>query len=127
MADALTRGILMLRARFAAAVFAVAALVFLPGCLTLFSKTEVVRGEEPRRPVRFESTEAAEEFNRAVKWKSKASLGGAHVGVPFVTLYSRQRQLSESAHFNDCVARCDTDQDGTITLAEAKIFDQIKD
>jgi hypothetical protein len=127
MADALTRGIIMLRARFAAAVFAVAVLAFLPGCLTLFSKTEVVRGEEPRRPVRFENPQAAEEFNRAVRWKSKGSMGGAHVGVPFVTLYSRQRQLSESAHFNDCVARCDTDQDGTITLAEAKIFDQIKD
>jgi hypothetical protein len=116
----------MLRARLAAAALAVASLAFLPGCLTLFSKTEVVRGEEPRRPIRFENQQSAEEFNRAVKWKSK-SMGGAHVGVPFITLYSRDRQLSESAHFNDCVARCDTDQDGVITLAEAKIFEKMTD
>lgn len=115
----------MLRARLAA-VFAVALLALVPGCLTLFSKTEVVRGEEPRRPIRFESQQAAEEFNRAVKWKSK-SMGGTHMGVPFITLYSKDRQLSESAHFNDCVLRCDTDQDGVISLVEAKIFEQVKD
>lgn len=108
------------------AAVAAAALVALPGCLTLFSKTEVVRGEESRRPVRFESQQAAEEFNGAVKWKSK-HLGGARLGVPFVTFYSRDRQLSESAHFNDCVARCDTDQDGLITLVEAKVFEKLKD
>jgi hypothetical protein len=113
----------MLRARLATTVFAVALLALVPGCLTLFSKTEVVRGDEQRRPIRFENPQAAEEFNRAVKWKSK-SMGGAHLGVPFVTLYSKDRQLSESAHFNDCVLRCDTDQDGTITLVEAKIFEQ---
>jgi hypothetical protein len=111
----------MLRARLAAAAIAAATLALLPGCLTLFSKTEVVRGEEPRRPVRFESTQAAEEFQRAVKDKS-SSLGGTHMGIPFITLYSRDRQLSDSAHFNDCVLRCDTDQDGTITLAEARVF-----
>lgn len=117
----------MFRARLAATACAVVSLAFVPGCLTLFSKTEVVRGEESRRPVRFENATAAEEFNDAVKWKSKASMGGAHVGVPFVTLYSRQRQLSDAAHFNDCVLRCDTDQDGTVTLAEARMFKEMKD
>ena len=126
MAASLTGGIAMFRARLAAAAFAVASLALLPGCLTLFSKTEVVRGEEPRRPIRFENQQAAEEFNRAAKWKSK-SMGGAHVGVPFITLYSRDRQLSESAHFNDCVTRCDTDQDGLITAVEAQIFASVKD
>jgi hypothetical protein len=116
----------MLRARLGAAVLAVAALSLVPGCLTLFSKTEVIRGEEPRRPVRFENPEAAETFNKAMKDKT-TNLGGTYVGVPFVTLYSRDRQLSDSAHFNDCVIRCDTDQDGTITLAEAKIFATLKE
>ena len=120
MADALTRGNCHVRARFAAAAFAVASLAFLPGCLTLFSKTEVVRGEEPRRPVRFENPQAAEEFNAPCGEGRSRSMGGTHVGVPFVTLYSKDRQLSESAHFNDCVARCDTDQDGTITFVEAE-------
>jgi hypothetical protein len=117
----------MLRARLAATALAVASLAFVPGCLTLFSKTEVVRGEESRRPIRFENAQAADEFHSAMKWKSKASMGGAHVGVPFITLYSRDRQLSDAAHFNDCVSRCDTDQDGTITLAEAKMFKEMKD
>ena len=116
----------MVRARHCVAALAVASLALLPGCLTLFSKTEVVRGEESRRPVKFENPQAAETFNSALRGKS-ASMGGAHLGVPFVTLYSRHRLLSESAHFNDCVARCDTDQDGTITAAEAAIFAQMKD
>lgn len=116
----------MLRARIVAAVFAVALLALVPGCLTLFSKTEVVRGDEPRRPIRFESARAAETFNKTLKDKS-AHLGGTHLGVPFVTLYSKQRQLSDSAHFNDCVARCDTDQDGVVTLAEAQIFEKAGD
>jgi hypothetical protein len=117
----------MLRARFAATALAVASLALVPGCITLFSKTEVVRGEEPRRPIKFEDAQAADDFHWAVKFKTKANLGGAHVGVPFVTLYSRDRQLSESAHFNDCVTRCDTDQDGTITRAEAQMFKEMKD
>jgi hypothetical protein len=116
----------MLRARFVATVFAVAAVALVSGCLTLFSKTEVIRGEEPRRPIRFENQEAAETFYRALKDKS-ASLGGTHFGIPFITLYSKDRQLSDSAHFNDCVLRCDTDQDGTITLVEAKMFATLKE
>ena len=116
----------MLRARLVPAAFAAAVVALLPGCLTLFSKTEVIRGEEPRRPIKFESAEAADTFNSALKWKSK-SMGGAELGVPFVTLYSRNCQLSDSAHFNDCVLRCDTDQDGTITLAEARMFKELKE
>ena len=116
----------MFRARLAAAALAVASLALLPGCLTLFSKTEVVRGEEPRRPIRFENPQAADAFNTAMKEKT-ADLGGTHVGVPFVTLYSKNRHLSDSAHFNDCVARCDTDQDGTITYIEAAVFAKMKD
>jgi hypothetical protein len=116
----------MFRARLAATVFAVAALAFVPGCLTLFSKTEVIRGDEQRRPVRFENQEAAETFHRATKDRS-AIQGATCMGVPFVTFYSKTRQLSDNAHFNDCVLRCDTDQDGTITLAEAKIFASLKE
>jgi hypothetical protein len=115
----------MLRARIAAAAFAAASLALLPGCITLFSKTEVVRGDEPRVPIRFDCVQAAEAFNKAVKEKS-ASLGATHMGVPFVTFYSKDRRLSDSAHFNDCVARCDADQDGTITLVEATIFSKME-
>lgn len=115
----------MARARLVATALAVASLAALPGCLTVFSKTEVVRGEEARRPIRFESPQAAETFNKAMKDQS-AHLGGTRLGVPFVTLYSKNRTLSESAHFNDCITRCDTDQDGTITASEATIFAQLR-
>ncbi len=91
------------------------------GCLTLFSKTEVVRSEEPRRPIAFEDADAAKTFNNSLFF-CQSSVGGAHVGVPFLTLYSRQKTLSKSAVFNDAVARCDTDQNGTITKSEADIF-----
>jgi hypothetical protein len=116
---------LMLRARIVLTALAVASLALLPGCLTLFSKTEVVRGEESRKPIRFENPQAADAFNEAMKDKS-AHLGGTHAGIPFITFYSKDRQLSESAHFNDCVARCDTDQDGMITATEAAIFAKMK-
>lgn len=111
----------MRRYRWPAAVAAAGVLVLLPGCLTLFSKTDIVRSEETRRPVKFESVEAAETFNKVVK-DQDGNLGGAYFGVPFITLYHRDRKLSETAKFNDAVARCDTDQDGTITAQEADIF-----
>ena len=81
----------------------------------------MIRGEEPRRPIRFESPQAAEVFNKALKDKS-ASLGGMAWHPVHHPFYSKDRQLSDSAHFNDCILRCDTDQDGTITLAEARMF-----
>jgi hypothetical protein len=112
--------------RVLAASLAAASLSLLPGCLTLYSKTEVVRGEEPRRPVTFENVQAAETFYKAVK-SNTTSLGGTDVSVPFITLYSKERHLSDSALFNDCVLRCDTNQDGIITLAEAQIFAQLKE
>jgi hypothetical protein len=116
----------MNRVRVFAAALAVVTLSFLPGCLTLYSKTEVVRGEEPRRPITFENAQAAETFEKARKEKS-GSLGGTDISIPFITLYSRERQLSDSALFNECVGRCDTNQDGIITLAEAQIFAQLKE
>jgi hypothetical protein len=115
----------MNRARIVAAGLAVVSLSLLPGCLTLFSKTEVVRGEEARRPISFENAQAAEIFQKAMKDKPM-TLGETDISIPFITLYSKERQLSDSAFFNDCVIRCDTNQDGMITLAEAQIFAQLK-
>ena len=103
-------------------VLAACGLIGLPsGCITLFSKTDVVRSEEARRAVSFESPAVAETFHEAMK-KQTGTVGGAYVGVPFVTLYSRQKTLSETAIFNDAVARCDGDQNGVITQAEAEIY-----
>ena len=114
--------------RWPAVVASAGVLVLLPGCLTLFSKTEVVRAEETRRPVRFECAQAAETFNKALKDKTNdGELGGACFGVPFVTLYARHKKLADNARYNDAVGRCDTDQDGLITQHEADIFAKICD
>jgi hypothetical protein len=115
----------MIHTRLLAAGLAVASLSLIPGCLTLYSKTEVVRGEEPRRPISFENAQAAEVFQKAMKDKSPC-MGGIDISIPFITLYSKDRQLSDSAFFNECVLRCDTNQDGIITLAEAQIFAELK-
>jgi hypothetical protein len=89
----------------------------------LYSKTEVVRGNEQRRLVIFESPQAAEAFHAAVQ-KSAGTMGETYLGIPFVTIYENRQELSDAAAWNDAVARCDTNQDGIITLAEVVIFDK---
>ena len=96
-------------------------LPFLSGCITLYSKTEVVREGETRRAVQFECPQAADAFNEALK-KHSEHVGGTYVGVPFITFYAKAKKLSDGALFNDCVTRCDTDQNGIITFTEAAIF-----
>src|SRR4051812_31095250 len=53
---------LMFRARLLAAALAVASLPFASGCITLFSKTEVVRSEESPVHPSFESPQAEDTF-----------------------------------------------------------------
>jgi hypothetical protein len=98
-----------------------AVIALLPGCLTLYSKTEIVRDHEARRPIQFESQQVADEFQQAVK-RHDGHVGGTCLGVPFVTIFSRNQQLSDNALWNECVAKCDTNQDGLITAAEVNVF-----
>ncbi|QEL20984.1 hypothetical protein [Limnoglobus roseus] len=109
--------------RLPVAVAIFGSLTLLPGCITLFSKTEVVRDGEARRPVKFECQEAADKFVAAAKSRDH-EIGSTYVGVPFVTLYNKDTKLSEVAAWNDAVSRCDTDQDGLITLVEAAVFEK---
>ncbi len=112
----------MMRGRLLTAAGALGLALALPGCITLFSQTDVIRGDETRRPVRYESPKAAKAFHRAMT-KQTAPVGRTHLGVPFVTLYLRDKVLAENARFNEAVARCDTDQDGHITEAESTIYE----
>lgn len=93
----------------------------LPGCLTLYSKTEYVRCDEQRRPVQFETPQAADEFAQAVK-NCDGHVGGTYFGVPFITLFAKNQELSKNAIWNECVSKCDTNQDGLITCAEVTVF-----
>ena len=106
--------------------FAVLALPFLSGCITLFSKTEVVRQSETKQPVTFDSPEAQGVFESALK-ERQGVVNATYMGGPFVTVYSRAKVLSEAAKFNDCVRACDSNRDGVITEFEARTFAQLKE
>jgi hypothetical protein len=55
-------GVVMNRVRILTVVMAVGSLSLLSGCLTLYSKVEVIREDEPRRPITFENPQAADVF-----------------------------------------------------------------
>jgi hypothetical protein len=98
-----------------------AVVALLPGCLTLYHKTEVMRGDEARRPIQFENPQVADKFQQEVK-KQDGHVGGSYLGVPFLTVFSRTQQLSENALWNECILKCDTNQDGMISEAEVNVF-----
>ncbi len=102
-------------------ILSAAVVALLPGCLTLYSKTEIVRGHEPRRAVQFENPQAADDFQNAVK-REDGQVGGTYLGVPFLTLFARHQKLSDNANWNECVNKCDTNQDAMITCAEVAVF-----
>jgi hypothetical protein len=93
----------------------------LTGCLTVFSKTEVIRSEEPRPAVQFESPKAASVFYEELDRRSR-SVGEAFFGIPFITLYKKDTVLSDNAFFGDQVRECDSNHDGLITELEARIY-----
>jgi hypothetical protein len=105
------------------AALALASVVVLStaGCITFYSKTEVVGGSDARVPVSFENVEAAQQFQDAVK-RMDSHAGGTYVGLPLITVYQQEQRLSETALWNDAVRRCDTNQDGVITCDEVAAF-----
>jgi len=107
-------------------VLLIAALAVLPGCLTVYSKTEVVRCDEARRPVQFDCPETADGFHCALKDRG-TTVAKTHVGVPFITLYCKRQKLSDSAAWNEAVLHCDTDQNGLITRDEVAVFTKAVD
>jgi hypothetical protein len=93
----------------------------LTGCLTVFSKTEVIRSDEHRPSVQFESAKTAAVFYDEMDRRSRV-VGGACLGVPFITIYAKETVVSENAFFGDQVRECDTNHDGLITELEARIY-----
>ncbi len=111
--------------RFVYLVLAVSVCPTLTGCITLFSKAEVVRSKEPLKPMQFESAEVAEDFRKAAKLGDSKVVGATHLGVPFVTLYESKTVLAKNAQLNDAVQKCDTNQDGIITAQEVVVFKKL--
>lgn len=104
--------------RLPAAALAAGAWMFLSGCQGLFHTDEVVRADEPRRPVAFESPEVARRFEAASGADKAQQVGATLVGPSPFYLYGRRQFLGENAKFNDAAARCDADRDGVITARE---------
>jgi hypothetical protein len=100
---------------------AFAGVLTLSGCVTLYSKTEIVGGGETRAAVAFENGDAAQQFQVAMK-RMDSHAGSTYFGVPFITVYQRDERLSEVALWNDAVQRCDTNKDGIITSDEVAAF-----
>jgi hypothetical protein len=110
----------------AAIVLASAGALTFCGCVTFYSKTDIVGDGEPRLAVAFENGDAAQQFQAAMK-RMDSHAGSTYVGVPLITVYERDERLSETALWNEAVRKCDTNKDGVITTDEVAAFNKSLD
>jgi hypothetical protein len=105
-------------------VLPAALLCLCSGCLITHHSTNVVRQDEPRRPVQFESSAAQQAFSaRAFDEEAREKAAKtSFFAVPFLLWWSKTNVLSEGAYFNDQVAACDADGDGVISVQEALAY-----
>jgi hypothetical protein len=99
---------------------ALACVLPLAGCVTFYSKTEIVGGND-RTAVSFENGDVSQQFQAALK-KMDNHAGGTWFGAPFVTIYEQDKRLSDAAVWNEAVRRCDTNADKLITADEVAAF-----
>lgn len=94
------------------------------GCLITHSKRSVVRQEEARQRVEFESPFAQQAFlQRALDEEARHRNKSEHsFAVPFLIGLSYTSELSENAYYNDQLVTCDANSDGLISNAEAAAF-----
>jgi hypothetical protein len=90
--------------------------------MALCTTHEVIRADEARQPISFESPEVAASFHKVAKLNEAKQAGGVYVGSTVVPLVARKQWLAENAKFNDAATRCDNDRDGVITKAEVDGF-----
>lgn len=94
------------------------------GCLFTHHQTNMVRQDEIRREVEFESLAARQAFSaRAYDAAAREKATKTKVvAIPFLLWQSRMDVLSDNAYYNDQVVACDTNGDGRITVAEAVAY-----
>jgi hypothetical protein len=94
------------------------------GCLLNHSQKRVIREDERRMHVHFESPSAAESFNKVANSEDmrKANGSSSSFGIPFVVGLSHEAVPSQNAFYNDQVTRCDANSDGFISNEEAQSF-----
>jgi len=92
------------------------------GCIT--SHQTVVQ-DTTRAPVSFENDAAARIFYEALsKMKDTSPRGETTTKVEIPIIFSHEYRVvrGPNGKFNEAVTRCDANQDGRITEAEARVF-----
>lgn len=104
---------------------AAAAVVAGSGCI---STHETVYRDTARMKVEFESGNAASLFYNKLNQRhdQQTSERKTQVHIPIIFEHTRTEKDSGNTAFNEAVRRCDTNQDGKITEAEAQIFSESK-
>jgi hypothetical protein len=103
---------------------ALTAAVALAGCIT---QEQTVYRDEPRLKVAFENDPAARMFYETLSkmpGHDHKTESNTEVKIPIVFEHKHRVVQGESTKFNSAVRRCDTNGDGHITEAEARIFSQ---
>jgi hypothetical protein len=103
-----------------------ALLTFSSGCLITRHTTNVVRKNEKPRTVVFDSAQSKNIFDgklAEVKGIPNPNFQNPKVvAVPFLLWWSSTDVVSDNGIYNDQIAICDTNGDGTITMDEANIY-----
>jgi hypothetical protein len=100
----------------------IGAALVLTGCI---SHRETVRREPPRLAIEFENDAAARLFCDAlsrVPSDRRASESETEISVPIIFSHTRREVSGQNERFNDAVQRRDTNCDGKITEAEARVY-----
>lgn len=111
--------------RFIGLLIGFAAWLPLGGCLITTHRDRVVRQDEPRQQVRFESDQGMVDFRNAVRRRGldgARERGRSSFNLPFIISANHRDVLSWPAFFNDQVRLADFDGDGTISDAEAAAY-----
>ena len=96
------------------------AILVLTGCIHTEKTTY---RDENRVPIEFENDTAARIFYEALgNTRSPRSESSTEVSLPIIFEHKERVVQGESVAFNNAVRRCDTNRDGRITEAEARIF-----
>ncbi len=96
--------------------------LLLSGCITHHS---TVTRDVPRVKVEFENDTAARAFYEALSHSrcgTAQTESSSEFAIPVVFEYKRHVVTGPNAAFNEAVEHCDSNKDGKITEAEAKIF-----
>ena len=102
------------------------AAVLSSGCLVTTHEDKVIREDEPRQAVQFETDEGMMQFHSAVNRRSDSGArerGRSSFNIPFIVSANTRKVLARSAFFNDQVRIADINGDGKLTDAEVWAYD----